>query len=474
MKKILLLTFALLITISAVQAQDTPNLDDAKRLLETWLEAQKDYERLPGMAVAVVKDQDVLWKAGFGHADVENKNATQTNSIYSICSISKLFTSISIMQLRDAGKLSLEDEVSKHLSWFTIQQKYEDSGPITIRSLLTHSGGLPRQSNYPYWTGPDFDFPTVEQIKAQLNDMETLYPASTYFQYSNFGMSILGAVIEEISGMTFNEYVEKNILEVLDLEDTRPYMPKELLKGQLATGYSALDRAGERKALDPFFTDGVTAAAGFTSTVEDLAKFASWQFRLLENGGEEILRSSTLKEMQRVHWMNPDWNLAWGLGFSVRQINGQTVVGHGGSCPGYRTQLSLTPKKKMAFVVMANASGVNTGKYLSGMAEVFGKALDAGSEEIPDGMNLEDYAGSYNAQPWSSETLVLPWYGDLAVMGLPTNNPSSFSILKHVEGDTFRRERDNGELGETVVFERDANGQVVKMWQHQNYSLKMK
>jgi CubicO group peptidase (beta-lactamase class C family) len=469
-----ILLFLLFAIFNTAQAQETPDLKDAHRLLTTWLEAQKDYEQLPGIAVAVVKDQDLIWKEGFGFADVEAKHPTQTNTIYSICSISKLFTSISIMQLRDAGKLSLEDKVSKHLPWFTIQQKYEDSGPITIRSLLTHSGGLPRQSNFPYWTGPDFDFPTIDQIKAQINDMETLYPASTYFQYSNFGMSILGAVIEEISGMTFNEYVEKNILEVLELEDTRPFMPKDLLKGQLATGYSALDRSGDRKAVDLFYTDGVTAAAGFTSTVEDLAKFASWQFRLLENGGEEILRSSTLKEMQRVHWMDPDWELAWGLGFSVRQINGQTVVGHGGSCPGYRTQLSLTPKKKLAYVVMVNASGVNTGKYLSGMAEVMGKALDAEMADIPEDLNLEDYAGTYDAQPWSSETVILPWYGELAVMGLPTNSPASFGILKHVEGDTFRRKRDDGELGETVVFERDDNGKVIKMWQHQNYSEKVK
>jgi CubicO group peptidase (beta-lactamase class C family) len=472
-KNHLLFFLMLLFAFNVGVAQEAPDLEDAKRLLQTWLEAQKDYEQLPGIAVAVVNDQDLLWKEGFGLADVEQKNTTQTNTIYSICSISKLFTAISIMQLRDAGKLSLEDEVSKHLSWFTIKQKYEDSGPITIRSLLTHSAGLPRQSNFPYWREP-FDFPTIEQIKAQIDGMETLYPASTYFQYSNFGMSILGAVIEEVSGESFNEYVEKNILEVLDLKDTRPYMPKELLKGQLATGYSALDRSGDRREVDLFFTDGVTAAAGFTSTVEDLAKFASWQFRLLENGGEEILRSSTLKEMQRVHWMDPDWELAWGLGFTVRQHDGETVVGHGGSCPGYRTQLSLTPKKKLAFVVMVNASGVNTGKYLYGMSDVIGKALDAEMAEIPEGLNLEDYAGTYNAQPWGSETVILPWYGDLAVMGLPSNNPSSFGILKHVEEDTFRRKRDDGELGETVVFERDDDGKVIKMWQHQNYSLKMK
>jgi hypothetical protein len=136
--------------------------------------------------------------------------------------------------------------------------------------------------------------------------------------------------------------------------------------------------------------------------------------------------------------------------------------------------LSLTPKKKLAFVVMVNASGVNTGKYLYGMSDVIGKALDAEMAEIPEGLNLEDYAGTYNAQPWGSETVILPWYGDLAVMGLPSNNPSSFGILKHVEGDTFRRKRDDGELGETVVFERDDDGKVIKMWQHQNYSLKMK
>ncbi len=472
MKKYLFLWIVMAFSSFIALAQEPP-LDDAKRLLESWLDAQKDYEKLPGIAVAVIKDQDLLWKEGFGFSDVASENKTQPNTIYSICSISKLFTSIAIMQLRDAGKLSLEDEVSDILPWFKIKQQFEDSGPITIRALLTHSAGLPRQSNFPYWTGPDFDFPTVDQIKAQIKEMETLYPASTYFQYSNFGMTILGAIVQELSGMSFENYVEKNILNVLQLKDTRPFMPKDLLKGQLATGYSALNREGDRQPLDPFFTDGVTAAAGFTSTVEDLAKFASWQFRLLENGGEEVLQSSTLKEMQRVHWMDPDWELAWGLGFLVRQQNGHTVVGHGGSCPGYRTQLLLNPKKKLAFVVMINAGSTNPWKYIEGMSEVLGKALETDVTEMPDGINLDDYSGTYNAQPWSSETVVLPWYGGLAVMDLPTNNPASFTLLEHVEGDTFRRKRDDGALGEKVVFERDQNGKVVKMWQHQNYSMKL-
>ncbi|MDP4998139.1 MAG: serine hydrolase [Saprospiraceae bacterium] len=470
-------SYSLLLTLlicwsPPVFSQEKPDLQDAFRLLETWLDAQKDYESLPGISVAVVKDQDLLWEEGFGWADIATNNPASPKTIYSICSISKLFTAIAIMQLRDAGKLSLEDEVSEILPWFTIKQAYEDSGPITIRGLLTHSSGLPRQSNFPYWTGPEFDFPEMADIMAQMDSLETLYPASTYFQYSNFGLSILGAVIEGVSGMSYEDYVQKNILDVLDLDDTRPYMPADLLKQQLATGYSAVTRSGTRYEMDPFFTKGVTAAAGFTSTVEDLAKFASWQFRLLETGGTEILKASTLREMQNVHWMDPDWQTSWGLGFSVRKQGAQTVVGHGGSCPGYRTQLAMTTHNKMAYVVMFNATDINTGQYTNALMAVIGKALDA-KRVTPDQVNLEDYSGSYNAQPWGSEEVVLPWYGNLAVLSLPSDNPANFSQLKHISGDTFRRVRSDGKLGETVVFERNDSGKVVKMWQHSNYSEKL-
>ncbi len=466
--------FFLLISTS-LTSQSDPDLTDAFRLLNTWLDAQKDYEKLPGISVGIVKDQDLIWSSGFGYSDVALENTASASTIYSICSISKLFTAIAILQLRDAGHLRLDDEISSILPWFKVRQSFEDSGPITVRGLLTHSSGLPRQSNFPYWTAPDFDFPKVEEIKAQINEMNTLYPASTFFQYSNFGLTILGAIIEQVSGIKYETYVKENILQVLQLKDTRPEMPKALMGGQLATGYGALTRDGSRDQLNAFFTEGITAAAGFTSTVEDMAKFASWQFRLLENGGKEVLKVSTLREMQRVHWMNPDWKTSWGLGFSVRQgSDGSNIVGHGGSCPGYRTQISLSPRRKMAYIVMVNAGGVSTGKYIAGMARVIGKALDADTNELAAGVNLQDYCGTYNAQPWSSETVILPWYGNLAIVGLPSDDPSSFTLLKHLEGDTFQRMRGNGEMGEKIVFERNTTGTVYRMKRHQNYSIKLK
>lgn len=471
----LLLLTCMICTIPACSnEQPKSDFSEAFRLIDTWLEAQRDYDHLPGLSAAIVKDQKMLWSNGYGMADLEKEIPASSSTIYSICSISKLFTSVAIMQLRDAGRLRLEDLVADHLPWFNLKQQYPDTGPITIRSILTHSSGLPRESDYPYWTGPEFPFPSREQVKEKLGSQKTLYAPSTYFQYSNLGMSLLGEIVAEVSGMSFQQYVEENILKPLRLTDTRTNLPESLWRQKLATGYTALKRDGNRDMLPLFQAKGITAAAGFSSTVEDLARFASWQFRLLEKGGTEILKASTLREMHRVHWVDPDWKTTWGLGFSVWEADGGTMVGHGGSCPGYRTILNIDLRKKLAFIVMINAQGVSPNKYAAGMRDILKKA-DRNIEAKNAAVDLDAYSGHYNAQPWWGETAVLPWQGKLAVFGLPSENPAQdLTLLKHIEGDTFRRLRKDETLGEEVTFERDETGKVVRMWQHSNYSDKIK
>jgi CubicO group peptidase (beta-lactamase class C family) len=458
------------------QSGATPrDLSQAFRLIDAWLDAARDYDHLPGVSAAVVRDQDIIWKKAYGKSDLELGVDAGTDTIYSICSISKLFTSIAIMQLRDAGKIRLEDRISDLLPWFDLQQQWEDSGPITVRTLLTHSSGLPREADYPYWTGPDFPFPSREKIKEKLGAQKTLYPASTYFQYSNLGLSLLGEIVSEVSGTSYGNYIKSNILEPLRLADTRTELPESLWRTQLSTGYSALKRDGSREMLPLFQAEGITPAAGFSSTVEDLARFASWQFRLLEKGGEEILKASTLREMHRVHWMDPDWETAWGLGFSVSKVDGRTMVGHGGSCPGYRTVIRIDPKKKEAYIVFINAQGVNPGRYSEGMREILKKAAETEPEKSEAPVDLEDYSGTYSAQPWWGEEVVVPWYGKLAVLGLPSENPAQgMTLLKYVGHDTFRRIRSDKTLGEEVVFERDDSGLVVRKWQHSNYDTKIR
>jgi len=470
----ILLMGIVFISPSLGEEQKKPDFSEAIRVIDTWLEAQRDYDHLPSISAAIVTDQDILWSKSYGMADLEKKVPSSPDTIYSICSISKLFTSVAIMQLRDAGKLRLEDLVSDHLPWFNLKQQYPDTGPITIRSLLTHSAGLPRESDYPYWSGPDFPFPTQEQVKAKLGDQKTLYPPSTYFQYSNLGLTLLGEIVAEVSGVSYQQYVLENILKPLQLASTRPELPESLWRGKLSTGYSSLKRDGTRDMLSFFQARGIAPAAGFSSTVEDLASFASWQFRLLEKGGKEILKASTLREMHRVHWVDPDWKTTWGLGFFVREVDGRTMVGHSGGCPGYSSILNIDPQKKQAFIVMINACGASPGKYADGMREILKKAADSSKKEKP-AVDLEDYVGLYSAQPWWGETAICPWEGKLAMFGLPAQNPAQgMTLLKHIEGDTFRHLRRDEELGAEVIFERDETGNVVRFWQHSNFQNKIR
>jgi hypothetical protein len=221
-----------------------------------------------------------------------------------------------------------------------------------------------------------------------------------------------------------------------------------------------------------FQARGIAPAAGFASTVEDLGRFASWQFRLLESHGSEILDANTLREMHRVHWVDPGWDTTWGLGFTVFRNDGVTFVGHGGSCPGYRSQLTLQTKEKVATIFMANALGVTPGQFTARayqiVAPAIRKALDPGDEAEETDESLRKYLGTYS-QSFGGETVVIPWQGKLALVFLPTDDPlESLTRLQHVEGDTFRRIRSDEELGEEIVFEVE-DGEVVRMWRNNNF-----
>ncbi len=469
--KVIVLLISLTLTLP-LPAQSDTSWQEALQLIDVWLAAQHSYDNLPGISVAVVKDQEVIWSRGYGYADLDRQVRATPETKYSICSISKLFTSVAIMRLYEEGKLRLDDEIHTHLPWFDLKQQYPESGPITIRSLLTHSSGLPRESAHPYWTGPDFPFPSRDEVKSGLEGQQTLYPASTYFQYSNLGMTLLGEVVAEVSGMPYDDFIHTHILQPLAMQHTVTYMPAGEWGASLATGYGAAKRNGARDPVALFDARGIAAAAGFSSTVEDLARFARWQFQLLADGGEEILKASTLKYMQQVHWMDPDWKTSWGLGFSVWEENGTTIVGHGGSCPGYRSTIAIHPQKKLAVIVMINASAVNPSKYAGAIAAVLAKA--EGKSASPDSLQLIDYAGYYQSQPWWPEEVLLPWQGQLASLGLPNDNPANaMTLLKPTGKDLFRRVRHGDQLGEEIRFDRDEQGRVIRFWQHQNPSRRL-
>ena len=137
---LMVMFFALPLSVQANGLKDDPRVDSALKLLGLWLDAQCAYEQIPGISMAVVHDQDLLWSQGIGYSDLDKMNPRKPETIQSICSVSKLFTSIAVLQLRDAGKLRLDDPVAKHLPWFTLEQTYPDGPPVTIRGMLTQIG----------------------------------------------------------------------------------------------------------------------------------------------------------------------------------------------------------------------------------------------------------------------------------------------------------------------------------------------
>jgi CubicO group peptidase (beta-lactamase class C family) len=458
---------------------DDDRVKDAVTAWKEWVEYQAMTNGVPGVSLGIVHDQELIGADAFGLANREAGTEATPETLYSICSISKLFTSVAVMQQRDAGRLRLDDPVDQHLPWFDLRDVHPEDEPITIRGLLTHSAGLPRESDFPYWTAQDHPFPTREQILDRLGEQETLYPASRYFQYSNLGLTLAGEIVCAVSGESFEKYIRTHILTPLEMKDTFTEVPVELRGGRLAVGYSNRKRDGSREMVAPFQTRGIAPAAGFASNVLDLAKFAMWQNRLLSKGGKEVLKASTLLEMHRVQWMDPDWGTSRGLGFVVSRESDRTFVSHGGGCPGYYTHFRLEPKSKIAAIVLTNSIGSEASFYTAKAFDLIGPAVEAALDEDATDpereTDLDRYTGVYGSI-WR-EVAILRWEDCLATLDLGTRDPKgALSRLKQSGEHRFRivRKDNDDMLGDELVFEVDREGQVTRFKRHSNWYSKLR
>jgi CubicO group peptidase (beta-lactamase class C family) len=449
-----------------------PEFSSAVALLEHWIDNQMAHRGLPGLALGVVYDQQLIYARGFGTSDIEKKTAVTPSTIFRMASITKLFTSTAIMQLRDAGKLQLDDPVAKHLPWFRYKNTFPDGPQVTIRHLLTHTSGLPREAPFPYWT--DHKFPTREQMIGAFSTQESVFEPFTKYKYSNLGMAILGEVVAEVSGLTYEKYVHTNILVPLGMSSSSVVIP-EREKHRLATGYGRRMSDGSHRISEFVDAKGLIPAANLSSTVEDMARFAMLQFREGKAGGGQILKGSTIREMHRPHWVQPSWRSGWGLGWGVSKSDERVTVGHGGWVGGYRTQLTVSPSEKVAVIVMTNSDdGIPSffaNRAMSMLAPILKKImLPPVPEALPDA-RWTRYVGTYT-DPFGWEAEVMVFNKKLVIYDYsypPEENPlGELTELTPEGADTFRMTGENGS-GERVVFELDANGKVVRVKTGENY-----
>lgn len=337
----------------------TKNYDDAFKLIEVWLDAQKDFENIPSITAVVIKDQNILWKGAFGKSNIELENKAKTSTISSICSMTKSFTAVAIMKLADDGKLNLDDPVKDILPFYKVKQQFLKGGAVTVRSLLSHSSGLPRNTGHSYFTGPDFAFPSQAAFRSILKNLETKNEVGADVNYSNVGYALLGEIIEKVSGKPYEIYLMNEVIGQLKMTNTYMGMKTIPYTYRRAIGYTAINRDRTRKRVHSFNTKSMKPAMGLWTTIDDLAKYASWQFRLRDASTTEILTPSTIRNMHRLAATSKDKRDTWGLGFTLSTgSNGDDWVMHGGTCPGYVSMLQLNVTTKMGFAIMADRKSV--------------------------------------------------------------------------------------------------------------------
>ena len=365
------------------------------------------------------------------------------DTLYSICSISKLFTSVArdaAARRRDAPPRGPGREAPAVVPTEADGGRRRDH----VEGLLTHASGLPRESGLSR-TGrrPTSSSRRTTQIVEKLASQEALYRAGgalPVLEPRNHARRRDRRGDLRDCRTTRTSAAASSV--PLGLQSTTPEMPESERGKRLATGYTALDREGRRAPL-PFFTaKGIGPRRASPPTSEDLARFASWQFRLLEKGGTEVLKATTLREMHRVHWVEPDFETLWGLGFAVwRKTTRRSSSGTAGavratarassSCPPRRSRRSSwrTPR------AWTRASGPAPLRHRRSRGR--GRGQGAGQGQGAGPRRCERYAGTYDAQPWAGEIAVLAWEDGLAMLELPTMDPvKSMDKLRRIPEST--------------------------------------
>lgn len=440
--------------------QNHPDLASAISLLDNWSEHHCRRQRLPGLALGIVHAGELLWGRGYGYANVKTRAPVTLDTRFRIASITKTFTATAILQLRDAGALRLDDPVAQHLDWFDL--RYQDAPPITIRNLLTHTAGLPRDSTNPMWT--ELEAPSDAAFIADTQSRRLTRGPYEKFAYSNLGYALLGGIVAAVSGRSWADYLQARLLDPLGMDATQPQPRAD--DPLLATGYSKEQANGQRQPFPFWLMRGFEASANFASSVNDLVKYAA--FHLGVSGGE-ALSPHSLTDMHRVHWLNEDWKGGYGLGMGLHRIKDWQISGHGGGYPGYLTAFTLCRAHNTGVIALCNALGSNPHAiaeqaYKLVLPELV-KATAAEPSAAPAGW--QRYLGIYESA-WERAQVLLRG-GKLKIVSLDAIDAPPITLTPTEEAHVFTLEQ-AGQSNETLRFELDAAGAVIRMWERNEYS----
>jgi CubicO group peptidase (beta-lactamase class C family) len=378
--------------------------DRVDRLVARW---NKDGS--PGCALGVVRDGRLVYEKAVGFADLEQGRRIGPDTVFHVASVSKQFTAMAVLLLEQDGKLSLDDDVRKHLP-----ELHDFGTTITLRHLLQHTSGLRDQWSLVTLAGWRMDDVITDDdvVRLACRQRELNFKPGARHLYSNTGYTLAARVVERVAGMPFREFARRRIFEPLGMSHTRfPADHQEIIPGRARSYFPA----GPGRYKNAVLSYGTAGATSLHTTVADLAHWVK-NFDEPRVGDEALIA-----RFQEVGKLNSGRPIGYALGLQVGDYRGLKLVEHSGGDAGFRSHLIRFPSERFAVIVLANAADSSPGELARRVADVYlegklkpvaeGKAAPKGKavperKEVPANAALFDaYAGEYRVLPGLTVTV---------------------------------------------------------------------
>jgi CubicO group peptidase (beta-lactamase class C family) len=456
-------------------AQSAGALPAQLRDFDAYVESVRKEFDVPGVAVAIVKDGEVVMERGYGVRELGKPEKVDAHTMFAIASNTKAFTAAALSMLADEGKLELDDRVIEHLPWFRMSDPYVTQ-EMRIRDLLTHRSGLGLGAgDLLYWPGTDY---TAEEVARRLRDVPLTGSFRNQYAYDNILFGVAQLVIEEASGMGYEAFLRTRVFEPLGMDGTR-FNSDYLREGDnVATGHAKADFRDLQPAPRMSWSN-VAGAGGIYSSVHDIAKWMRVQLDqgVIEGKGEGAKRLFSEKRQQAMWSLvtpitirapsvpelapaTPDF-YGYGEGWNVSDFRGEKLVWHTGGWPGMVSRLTLVPEHELGVIVLTSAEqgaafnaitlrvldaflDAPKTDWLAAYAASVAKAKSKSDEDWQKHLAARD-AGSRPSLPLAgyAGTYRDPWYGDVAIANEGGKLVMRFSRTRELVGDLEHWQHDS-------------------------------
>ncbi|MCP4455564.1 MAG: serine hydrolase [Planctomycetes bacterium] len=417
---------------------------------EPFLAQLMKAQNVPGFTIGVVKHGTVVYARAFGTKNLDSREKLTTSSLFHQASLTKPVVATCIMQLVEKGKVSLDDPVIKHVPYFELND--ERYTTITIRHMVTHTSGMPDVQDYE-WNNPTYDDGALERYVRRLTKEKLIAAPGEKYQYSNMAYEVLGDLIAKVSGMSFEAYVQKNVLAPLKMQHST-LLKKEADPKLMSTPHI---KEGDKVIVSPVYPYNRMHAPSSTliSNTVDMSRWALANLNRGELDGQRILKASTYDVM----WQpGTDVDSGIGMSWKLGKRGRLQTVSHGGRDTGYRSYILLVPEESLGIVVSTNYDRTSIEPIMDAALTVaLGEAFSPHGERKAISVApsiLKDYVGAYQIAPQVVLNVTLE-DGRLLTQAGPQPKTEIFPLSKTT---FFLKVADV-----RMIFERNDRGEVFQM-----------